>query len=508
MKTTPTDHLVLTRRDAMKGSIGAASLAVVAAGTLPNVVAPTPSFAQDGQEPLGGQPPKGAKASIRDFDYQIKYQRAFEAVLWNMPAIAIYSFRRAAFTELGMKDNDIIAYSATATPRLEAITANSTTPYITAFTDLRKGPVVLELPVAGPDGSLYGQVVDAWQFTIADVGPSGIDQGKGAKVLFTPPGYKEAIPEGYLQVASPNYRIALAFRSIVAPGKTLADAYAYSKRLRMYYLSEADNPPQQKFVDPANQRYPTLPFYDGRHFEDMHAVMSVEPVREHDKVMIGMLKSLGIERGKPFTPDATAKRAMQQAAIDVWFYLQQWFDNIPASLRYWPDRHYVALLQADANKTFSFIYDDYIDLIPRAAEYFWCTYMPKVLSDTPATQYMMALADKNGKLLEAGRLYKLDVPANMPVRQFWALTVYDRATNSFVYSNSNRTTLSSYDVGKMKKNADGGVTLYVGPKAPNGLESNWIPTAGKRPLPAMRFYGPTEAFNNKTFKLPDFELVS
>ena len=501
-------QLLLNRRDAIKRSVGAASVAAMATGILPSSGSMTDAVAQDGQEPLGGQPPKGAKASIEDFDYHIKYQRAFEAVLWNMPAIAVYSFRRAAFTELGMKDNDIIAYSATATPRLEAITANSTTPYITAFTDLRKGPVVLELPVAGPEGSLYGQVVDAWQFTIADVGPSGIDQGKGAKVLFTPPGYKEAVPDGYLQVASPNYRIAFAFRSIVAPGKTLADAYAYSKRLRMYYLSEKDNPPQQKFVDPANQRYPTLPFYDGRHFEDMHAVMSVEPVREHDKVMVGMLKSLGIERGKPFAPDATAKRAMQQAAIDVWFYLQQWFDNIPASLRYWPDRHYVALLQADANKTFSFVYDDYIDLIPRAAEYFWCTYMPKVLSDTPATQYMMAMADKNGRLLQAGKLYKLDVPADMPVKQFWALTVYDRATNSFIYSNSNRTTLSSYDLDKMKKNADGGVTLYVGPKAPAGLEANWIPTAGKRPLPAMRFYGPTEAFNNKTFKLPDFELLS
>lgn len=497
----------LTRRDTIKGGLGTVAGAAVAAGVLSAVSMPVPASAQTGQEPLGGQPPKGAKASIRDFDYQIKYQRAFEAVLWNMPAIAIYSFRRAAFSDLGMKDNDIIAYSATATPKLEAITANSTTPYITAFTDLRKGPVVLELPVAGAEGSLYGQVVDAWQFTIADVGPSGLDQGKGAKLLFTPPGYKDAIPDGYIQVASPNYRIALAFRSIVVPGKTLADAYAYSKRLRMYYLSEAANPPQQKFIDPANQRYPTLPFYDGRHFEDMHAVMSVEPVREHDKVMIGMLKSLGIERGKPFTPDATAKRAMQQAAIDVWFYLQQWFDNIPASLRYWPDRHYVALLQADANKTFSFIYDDYVDLIPRAAEYFWCTYMPKLLSDTPATQYMMALADNKGRLLQAGKLYKLDVPAEMPVKQFWALTVYDRATNAFIYSDSNRTTLSSYDIGKMKKNPDGGVTIYVGPKAPKGLDSNWIPTSGKRPMPAMRFYGPTEAFNNKTFKLPDFELV-
>jgi hypothetical protein len=503
MKTTS-----INRRDAMKGGIGAASLAAVATGMLPTVVTPTPSFAQNGQEPLGGQPPKGAKASVKDFDYQIKYQRAFEAVLWNMPAIAIYSFRRAAFTDLGMKDNDIIAYSATATPRLEAITANSSTPYIAAYTDLRKGPVVLELPAAGPDGSLYGQVVDAWQLTIADVGPSGIDQGKGGKVLFTPPGHKEPIPDGYLHVASPSYRIALAFRSVVAPSKTQADAHTYAQRLRMYYLSEASNPPQQKFVDPSNQRYPTLPFYDERHFEDMHAIMSVEPVREHDKVMIGMLKSLGIEKGKPFAPDATAKRAMRQAAIDAWFYLQHWFDNIPAPMRYWPDRHYISLLQADANKTFSFIYDDCVDITPRAAEYFWCTYMPKMLSDTPATQYMMAMADKNGRLLEAGKLYKLNVPADMPVRQFWALTVYDRATMAFIYSNSTRTTLSSYDLDKMKKNADGSVTLYVGPKAPNGLESNWIPTAGKRPLPAIRFYGPTEAFNNKIFKLPDFELVS
>jgi hypothetical protein len=120
-------------------------------------------LAQDGTQPVGGQPPMGAIASIKDFDYQIKYQRAFEAVLWDIPALAIYSFRRAAFNELGLRDNDIIAYSTTATPKLEAITANSTTPYIAAYTDLRKGPVVLEVPAASAEGSVYGQVVDAWQ---------------------------------------------------------------------------------------------------------------------------------------------------------------------------------------------------------------------------------------------------------------------------------------------------------------------------------------------------------
>ncbi len=460
---------------------------------------------RDGIEPIGGQPPKGSTASTKDFDYQIKYQRAFEAVLWSMPATGIYGFRRAVVGDLGLKEFQILAYSEPATPRLEALTANTSTPYIAAFADLRNGPVVVDLPAASSDGSLYGQVVDAWQVTLADVGPAGLDRGGGGKYLFTPPEHKEPIPQGYFHVASASYRITLAFRSIIAPGKTARDAYAYSKRLRIYPLSQAINPPEQEFLNPLLDRVPTLPFYDERYFNDLYDVVSVEPVREQDKAMMGFLKTLGIEKGRPFAPDGTTKAAMRQAGIDAWHYLQQRIDTLMASAPYWPDRHYASLVQTDANRTFSFAYEDYIDVTARAVAYFWGTMWPSVLSDTPATQYLLAFADKGGRPLQTGKLYKLDVPAEMPVRQFWALTLYDRATFSFVYSDSGRTTLSSYDVGSMKKNPDGSVTIYVGPKAPEGLESNSLPTVGKRPLPCLRFYGPTDAFNNKTFKLSDFE---
>lgn len=466
-----------------------------------------PANAQDGKEPLAGQPPAGSTPSVKDLDYQLKYQRAFEAVLWSMPAVGIYRFRGAAFSDLGLKDNDIMAYSAPAGPKLEALTANSSTPYVAAFSDLQKGPVVLELPAAGEDGSLYGQVVDAWQFTIADVGPAGLDKGKGGKYLFTPPGYQGPVPEGYIHVPSPNLRIAFAFRSIPAKGKTAADAYQYSQRLRMYYLSEAASPPQQKFVDPLKERFSTLPFYDERYFKDVHDIFSVEPVKAQDKVMMGMLASLGIEQGKPYAPDATTTKAMRQAAIDAWFYLQSWFDKFPKELMYWNDRHYASLLQTDRNREFKFSYDDRIDLVARAAQYMWCTYVPKTLSATPANWYLVAMADKNGKVLESGKTYKVTVPAEMPVRQFWALTVYDRNTFSFIYTDSNRTTLSAFDLAKLNKNADGSVTLYVGPKAPAGQESNWIPTAGKRPMPMFRYFGATEALHTKAFKMPDFELV-
>src|SRR5277367_1105411 len=247
-------------------------------------------------EPYGGQPPKGSQPTA-NLDGDTIHDRVFQTVLWSLPAVAIYRFRAAAFQDLGLKDNDIIAYSVPATPRLEALTANSTTPYITAFTDLKRGPAVLEIPPSGSDGSLYGQVVDAWQLTIADVGPSGLDKGKGGKYLFTPPAYEVKIPAGYIHVSSPNYRIAFAFRSIPAPGKTPSDAYAYSKRLKMYYLSEASNPPEQKFVDPYKQRYATLPIYDERYFNDVRDIFTYEPIREQDKLQVGVLTSLGIDRG-------------------------------------------------------------------------------------------------------------------------------------------------------------------------------------------------------------------
>lgn len=141
--------------------------------------------------------------------------------------------------------------------------------------------------------------------------------------------------------------------------------------------------------------------------------------------------------------------------------MQGYYDDFPRDQLYWPDHHYASLLQAYANNTSTWEYDDRIDLIARAAEYYWCTYMPRRLSDTPATQYVLALADKDVRRLEPGKTYKIDVPANMPVKQFWALTVYDHATMSFIYTDLERTTLSSYDLASMQKNPDGAVTIHA-----------------------------------------------
>jgi hypothetical protein len=63
------------------------------------------------------------------------------------------------------------------------------------------------------------------------------------------------------------------------------------------------------------------------------------------------------------------------------------------------------------------------DLDARAVQYFWCTYVPKKLEEKPAAYYVVAMADCAGAPMKAVKSYKLVVPAKMPIKQFWALTV-------------------------------------------------------------------------------------
>jgi hypothetical protein len=78
----------------------------------------------------------------------------------------------------------------------------------------------------------------------------------------------------------------------------------------------------------------------------------------------------------------------------------------------------------------------------------------------------------------------------VPVEQYWSLTVYDFETHALV-KNVNRASRASNGA-EVKKNADGSVDLYIGPKAPAGQESNWIPTDPARKFEFMfRLYGPS-----------------
>jgi hypothetical protein len=112
--------------------------------------------------------------------------------------------------------------------------------------------------------------------------------------------------------------------------------------------------------------------------------------------------------------------------------------------------------------------------------------------------------DKQGKPFDGGSIYRLHVPPNAPVRQFWSATAYDRTTHGLI-RDLPWSSRSSQTPG-LSKNADGSVDIYFGAKSPEGKESNWVPSKpGEQFEVLFRFYGPERALFEKTWKLPDIE---
>ena len=121
--------------------------------------------------------------------------------------------------------------------------------------------------------------------------------------------------------------------------------------------------------------------------------------------------------------------------------------------------------------------------------------------------YLEAQKDKEGNWLDGAKTYKLTVPPNAPVAQFWSFSVYDNETRCLIDTGS-YPDRSSRD--EIAKNPDGSVDLYFGPRPPvAGREKNWIKTnPGKGWFTYFRLYGPTQPFFDRSWVLNDIELMN
>ena len=124
-----------------------------------------------------------------------------------------------------------------------------------------------------------------------------------------------------------------------------------------------------------------------------------------------------------------------------------------------------------------------------------------------ASAYLTAIKDADGNALNGTKEYKLTVAADVPAKDFWSVIAYSKKTKAFIYNDQNIVGISSYDKEALQLNDDGSVDIYFGKIAPEGMASNWIPTNGEDFFLLFRFYGPQEAYFNKSFELADVELV-
>jgi len=260
-----------------------------------------------------------------------------------------------------------------------------------------------------------------------------------------------------------------------------------------------------RFVDAFPKTWNTLPRYDLSYFHDLDAVVQREPVIERDKAMMALLAAIGMEKGQEFKPDAETQKALLEGLHRAYDWMQDYFVN-RSTVPWWENRQWQVWQFAEGQPEtgFPYVTTGRVLTDERAGgAYFWITYLPKSLGG--GTFYLTGLRDRDGDLLIGRATYKLTVPADTPAKDFWSVIVYSMKTKGFV-EGVDRVGLSSLELPKMKKNADGSIDVYFTPKPPAGLETNWIPT-GEDFFLLFRLYGPDKPLFEKTWTLGDVEKV-
>lgn len=446
-----------------------------------------------------GYPTPAAAAHARD---EATLQRAVIAYRFWYPTVSmegIFNGNR----EHGIEDNRSIAILS-AGPQALAFTANSDTPYGSGTLDLSEGPMVVELP----PGPFIGLVNDHHQGWVLDMGLPGPDAANGGKHLVLPPDHRGGAPAGYHSARSSTLKNLIAIRAMPSEGN-LERALESLREVRIYPLATAPNPQvmEQRDMSKVATDATCLRWEDNFEFwRVLKSVIDAEPLTADFLPMYGLLAALGIEKDKPFEPDARTKALLEHAArVGRDQMLVSAFDSAREDRINWPDRRWewIGLVPNSAQ----FETPSGIDLEARDRWFAQAIVTsPAMFRRTPGagSLYWLCTRDKTNAYLDGGKRYTLAVPLPVPGKLFWSVTVYDAMTRSQIRTEQNKAALRSLfelaSLGDAKS-----VDLYFGPNAPRDGESRWIKTTpGRGWFAYFRIYGPEAAAFDRSWTPGDF----
>ena len=242
-------------------------------------------------------------------------RRAVEAVIWGMPAVnAELMFQAMKRRQGGLQPDRLLVAAA----RLEEPDAHAQPRH-----DLPHALLQHQGRRADGAGDSAGAMkrLDHRQHRrwLADGagrrGPAGVDKGKGGKYLILPPGYKDKVPDGYIALPSQTYAGFALLRSNLKSGSDadIAKAVAYGKRVQILSAvaggkSARRRSSSMRSTSCSTAPSPTTCASSRRSIASCSASRGSSATRS----MIDQLKTIGIEKGKPFNPDAKTKEILER----------------------------------------------------------------------------------------------------------------------------------------------------------------------------------------------------
>ncbi|MBS0260705.1 MAG: DUF1254 domain-containing protein [Planctomycetes bacterium] len=430
---------------------------------------------------------------------------AKEAYIYGYPLVDSYRIQYAYFVDTQNPEykapwNQIKNIPRVYTPDDKAVqTPNSDTPYSMLGLDLRAEPIVLTVPQLEKERYYSIQLIDAYTFNFAYIGSRATGNDAGS-FLIAGPDWKGETPQGVKKVIRSETQLVLAaYRTQLFNPADLDNV----KKVQAGYQAQ----PLSKFLGlPASPAAPAIDFIKPltpetqksslEFFNVLNFVLKFCPTVPSEKELMTRLAKIGVGAGKTFdagqlTPEI--KKAIEAGIADAWVELAQLKKRVDAK----------ELTSGDTFGTREYLKNNYLYRMIAAVVGIYGNSKQEAI-------YPIYTVDEGGQPLSGANRYTLHfAPGELPpVDAFWSLTMYRLPESLLVANPLNRYLLNSPMLPKFKKDADGGLTLYIQNESPGkDLEPNWLPAPQGPFMAVMRLYWPKEAALNGTWTAPPLKRI-
>jgi hypothetical protein len=427
-----------------------------------------------------------------------------EAYIYGYPMVDSYRIEYGYFVDKKNPEykgpwNEIHNTPRVYTPADKAIqTPNSDTPYSWLFLDLRTEPMVLTMPVIEKSRYFSVQLTDLYTFNWDYLG-SRTSGNDGGSFLIAGPGWKGETPKGITKVLHCEtemtlvvYRTQLFNPADIDNVKKVQAGYKVQPLSAFLGSAAPKAAPAIDYMKPISHDEEKTSL---EVFSILNFVLQFCPTVPSETELMARFAKIGIGAGKTFDPAKLSpemKKAFEEGIGDAW-------KEFAGGVKLLDEGK---VTSGDVFGTREFMKNNYL--------YRWLATIGIWGNSKQEAMYPVYRVDADGQKLSGANRYTLSFAAGKlpPVNAFWSLTMYELPGSWLVANPINRYLINSPMLPELKKNADGGLTMYIQNESPGkDLESNWLP-APKGPFAMyMRLYWPKEAALDGSWQAPKLKLV-
>lgn len=432
---------------------------------------------------------------------------AREACIYGFPLVDNYRIQHSYFVDRGGPEfkapwNTIFNNARVYTPDDKSIqTPNSDTPYSYVGTDLRAEPLVFTVPPVDKDRYYSLQFIDMYTFNFAYVG-SRATGSTGGRYLLAGPSWRGEVPPGVNAVircetefAFVLYRTQLFDPADIENVKKIQAGYKVQPLSQFLGTPAPPAPPAIDFIAPlkADEARTSLRF-----FAVLNFLLQFCPTHPSETGLMERFAKIGVGGGTPFDPaslSAEMRKALGDGMADGWQAFNEFKTTQVDTGKF---------SSADGFGTRADLKNDYMRRMSAAVLGIYGNTKEEAI-------YPVYFVDAGGQPLNGSNRYRLVLAPNQlpPVNAFWSLTLYELPSSLLCANPLNRYLINSAMLPGLKRDADGGITMYVQDASPAaGAEPNWLPAPNGPFFCVLRLYWPKAEALDGRWKAPQMQRAS